>query len=95
MEDDIINELKPFINASKLYALQEKWAEYQETDFGRDIAWDYVFQKIYLHACLKKQTKIVEWLMEMYTLFNPVTQIAIRQVFHYGEFLLRSKQHYL
>ena len=90
LEDDIISELKPFITSGKVYALKEKWEEYQETDFGRDIAWDYVFQKIYLHACLKKQTKIVEWLMEMYTLFNPVTQIAIRQMFHYGDFLLRK-----
>ena len=40
--------------------LQELWNQYNDTDFGRELAWDYVFQKVYIHSCLKKQKEIVK-----------------------------------
>ena len=91
MEDDIIRELKEFINKGDLSGITEKWDEFQnETDFGREIAWDYVFQKIYIHSCLKKQTKIVEWLLEIFNTFNEFHQIAIKPTFAYGKYLLNK-----
>jgi len=91
IEDDIIREIKPLIEAGNLTAIQERWEEYYEdTDFGRELAWDYLFQKIYLHAALKKKKDICLWLDGLYLSFNPMTQIALRQMFSYANYLLRQ-----
>lgn len=65
MEDILVKEFKAYIKNGDLEGLKEQWREFhEEIDFGREIAWDYVFQKVYLSACSKKQTKIIEWLEE-------------------------------
>lgn len=91
LEEQVIAEFKPFINRGNLNGLKEQWKEYySETDFGREIAWDFVFQKIYLHAALKKQKTICEWLDTIFTNFNPIQQIALRQMFPYARHLLNK-----
>ncbi len=91
IEDQIILEIKLFINKGDLQSLKSLWNEYKlETDFGREIAWDYIFQKVYLHSALKKQKAICEWLDTLYKEFNPVTQIALRQMFPYARYLLNK-----
>lgn len=90
LEEQIINEIKPFINKSDLNGLKEQWQDYSETDFDREIAWDFVFQKVYLHAALKKQKEICDWLDTIFTQFNPVIQVALRQMFSYARHLLNK-----
>ena len=90
IEDQLIAEIKPNINKGNLEGLQELWSQYNDTDFERDIAWDYVFQKIYIHACLKKQKDITIWLDTLYKEFDPIQQIAMRQMFSYGRYLLNK-----
>lgn len=91
IEDQLISEIKPYINNGNLEGVQEKWLEYQnEIEFDRVIAWDYIFQKIYLHAALKKQKHICEYLDTLFTEFAPVQQIALRQMFAYGRYLLNK-----
>jgi hypothetical protein len=91
IEDDIIREIKPLIEAGDLHTIQERWQEYYEdTDFGRELAWDYLFQKIYLHAALKKKKDICLWLDGLFLSFNPMTKIALRQMFSYANYLLRQ-----
>ena len=91
IEEQLVVEIKPFINKGNLDGLKEQWVEYRtETDFGREIAWDFVFQKIYLHAALKKQKAICEWLDTVFTEFDPIQQIALRQMFSYARHLLNK-----
>lgn len=91
IEEDLIKEIKPIIDDGNLTALQIAWEEYSEhTDFGRELAWDYIFQKVYLHAALKKQHAICEWLDSIFLEFNPMLQIAMRQMFSYARYLLRK-----
>ena len=91
IEEQLVSEIKPFIQAGKLESLQILWEDYSEnTDFGRPIAWDYVFQKVYLHAALHKQHAICQWLDSLYADFNEMTKIAIRQMFPYARYLLRK-----
>lgn len=91
IEEQLVAEIKPYINEGNLDGLKEQWDEYRvETDFGREITWDYVFQKVYLHAALKKQKAICEWLDTVFTEFDPIQQIALRQMFAYGRYLLNK-----
>jgi hypothetical protein len=89
IEEQLISEIKPIIERGDIHRLQQIWREYvYETDFGRELAWDVIFQKIYLHAALKKQKHICEWLDTIFTHLNPIQQIALRQIFPYARSLL-------
>lgn len=79
-----IQMCKEMIERDNLEGLQEFYTEYGEEPF----AWDYVYQKLYLHACLKKKVRIVEWLRDIFSEFGPIQQIALRQMFPYGKYLL-------
>jgi hypothetical protein len=91
IEDALFQEIKPVIESGQLDILQIMWEEYNEhTDFERELAWDYVFQKVYIHAALKKQRHICEWLDTIYEDFNPMLKIALRQMFPYARYLLNK-----
>jgi hypothetical protein len=91
IEDELIREIKPLIDDGNLEALEIAWEDYREnTDFGKELAWDYIFQKVYLHAALKKQHAICEWLDSIFQEFDPIIQIAMRQMFSYARYLLRQ-----
>ena len=84
--DEIISFFKKYINDGSLEACQTYLQMLRDT--YEDVPWDYIFQKVYIHACLKKQKQIVDWLMLVFTELPPIQQIAIRQIFSYGRILL-------
>jgi hypothetical protein len=88
VERDVIREIKEYINRGDTTGLQQRWEEYQEMDFGRELAWEYIFEKSYIHAALKKQTEICAWLQSLFTQLDPIQQIGLRQVFPYARYLL-------
>jgi hypothetical protein len=88
IEDEIVREIKPVIESGNVGTLEILWEDYQHTDFGRPIAWDYIFQHVYLHAALKKKHEFCEWFDAMFLEFDPVIQIALRQLFPYARMLL-------
>jgi hypothetical protein len=59
-------------------------------DASEEIAWDYLYQKIYLHACLKKRRKFVEWMDTLFEGLDPIEKVALRQMFAYGRYLLNK-----
>ena len=88
MEDgDILEDAKQIIDRGDLEALQIFYTEMLET--YENIDFPYLFRHIYVHACLKKKRDIVKWLKEMYETMDPIMKIALRQIFAYGEHLLR------
>jgi hypothetical protein len=84
--DEIVSFFKKYINDGSLEACQAYLQELRDT--YEDLPWDYIFQKVYLHACLKKQKQIVDWIMLVFTELPPIQQIAVRQIFSYGRALL-------
>ena len=88
MADEFIGFFKKYINDGSLESCQNYLHELKETYESNSLPWDYIFQKVYLHACLKKQKQIVDWLMLVFTELPPIQQIAVRQVFSYGRTLL-------
>ncbi len=72
------------IEKDNVEGLQELYLETQDEEYP----WEYIYQKLYLHACLKKQHRSVEWLRGLFSSFDPIQQIALRQMFFYGKYLL-------
>lgn len=86
--DSIISDVKRLIDHGDLECLKEYYAELQDDD-SEPLDIPYLFRHIYVHACLRKKTDIVAWLKELYETMDPITKIALRQIFPYGEHLLR------
>jgi len=85
--DQIIKSSKDRINNGDVHGLQEIF----ETIKDEKIDLQRIFLKVYLHACLKKQKIIVDWLTEVYENFDSISKIALRQIFPYGKILLSKK----
>jgi len=78
IEYDLIDDLKMYVN--NILELNIK-------DYRLPI--EYMYQQIYLHACLKKKHEIAEWIQSLFSkIFNEVQQTALRQMFPYGKYLL-------
>ncbi len=88
MVEGVICNFKRYIEAGSLEACKSYLQEIIDEYENDSIPWDYIFQKVYLHACLKKQKSIVDWLMLVFNGLPPIQQIAVRQVFSYGRSLL-------
>jgi hypothetical protein len=85
-----LKDLKQMVERENLVGLQEYFQCALNGELDSDTEWDYLFQKLYLHACLKKKVVIAEWLeKEVFPQLPPIQAMAIRQVFPYGKFLLR------
>ncbi len=82
--DSFLKDCKQFIERDNLEGLQEYYTDYGHENFP----WEYIYQKLYLHACLKKKPRIVAWLDGLYPKFDPIQQIALRQMFSYGRYLM-------
>ena len=92
IEETIIKEFKNYIEEGQIKMIISKYNEYKnETTFEFKIQWDYIFSKVYIHACLKKQPDIVVWLKEnIYNTFDDYTKIAIKHTLNYGNYLLNK-----
>jgi hypothetical protein len=88
----ILAEAKKHINNGNLSDLQRCWEGLQEYEYEQMPDWVFIFQKVYLHACVKKHVSIANWLQtSIFPLMDPIQQIALRQVFSYGRYLLGKK----
>jgi len=83
--EDVIYTFKKFINNKDPQAFTDFLLEIQDDYEG---VWDYIFKKVYIHACLKKNQAIVDILMKQFGELSEIERIAIRQVFPYGRYLL-------
>ena len=73
----------------------EGFEEYTKSLLGSEqiitFSWDYIFHRVYLHACLKGAEDIASWLQTtLYPMLPPIQQIALRQIFPYGRHLMAT-----
>jgi hypothetical protein len=87
LEDELVKEIKLYINNDDLEGLKNFW---DNTEFDVDLGWDYVFEKVYLHAALKKKKNFCEWLDTLFPKLSKIEQMAIRQMFSYAKYLLNK-----
>lgn len=91
MDKAIVDFCKYCIEQNDLIAIQNYFINLQNMEFDYRLPWEYMFKMIYIHACLKKNISIANWLKEeVYPNMHEVSQIGLRQVFKYGEYLLRK-----
>jgi hypothetical protein len=85
--DDLIHVFKEYINKKDSDGFKEFLFEVQ--DSYESLNFEYLFQKVYIHACLKKYKPVVDLLTEKYKELDPIHKIALRQIFAYGNYLLK------
>jgi len=86
MNNQIILECKDFINNNMI----DEFKTYVLNLPSNLEMREYIFQQVYIHACLKKNNHLTSWLKkEIYDkYFTSVQQIDIRHMFSYGKYLL-------
>ena len=92
MEKNILKQAKEFLTKqfADIEGLQEYWLSIQEK--SNSIDWAYIFQKLYIHACLHGHREVAVWLRETFEKSaDPLTQIAYRQTYVYANILLEKK----
>ena len=94
MDRQILEDCKDFIETDQLEGLQSyiyQWIDTKDTLTDYRLPIEYLYQQVYLHACLKKKKHIAEWIKSMFTvIFDDIQQIALRQMFSYGNYLLNK-----
>ena len=80
-----VKESKNFIDRGYLEGLEAFINEHSQVN---NLAWEYIIQKLYVHACLKKMPVIADRILAYIPLLDPIQQIAIRQTVPYGNWLL-------
>jgi hypothetical protein len=89
MDYEIIQTCKQYINDKNLDLLQDYYHDLIQTP---NVDWPFIFQKVYLHACLRNCEEIVEWMKtQIYPQMDPIQQIALRHTLTYGKYLVRKK----
>jgi len=83
--------LKRLVEAQNIEAFQTYVSDIFEMQL-EGVDYGFLFQKTYLHACLKGAEDIAVWLQtECFPALDPLQQIALRQMFAYGGVLLRRQ----
>jgi hypothetical protein len=91
IDETIIKDCKKVIEEGNLVYLQEMFVDILEMEDVKRRDWAYIFQKIYLHACLKGKEEIAAWLQgNVFPLMDPIQQVACRNTFTYGAQMLES-----
>ena len=85
----IIDTCKQYIEENNIDYLKESYKQIMDSEHLRVLDWPFIFQKLYLHACLKRKPEIAEWFEKtLFPLMDPIQQVALRQTFPYGRYLL-------
>ena len=94
MDRQILEDCKDYIETDQLEELQSyiyDWIQNKNNMQDYRLPIEYLYQQVYLHACLKKKQHIAEWIKSIFTvLFDDIQQIALRQMFSYGKYLLNK-----
>lgn len=94
MDRQILEECKDLIETDQLEELQTyiyQWTQSKDIIQEYRLPIEYMYQQIYLHACLKKKKVIADWLESIFTLiFDDIQRIGLRQMFSYGNYLLNK-----
>jgi uncharacterized protein YktB (UPF0637 family) len=94
--NNIIKECKKIIENENLQKLKEYYntLDKHEIFISNTIPYEYIFQKLFIHACNYGNKEIIEWLIEKYYEMDNIRKIALRQLFFYGKYILKKNKKY-
>jgi len=56
-----------------------------------EINYQYIYQQLFTHTCLKKRKEIIIYLIRLYfEVFDDVAKIALRQSFFYAKYIIKK-----
>jgi len=91
--DKIINEFKYYIDNNLYDSFFELYSDILtsfQTDKEYRINYEYIFQKVYLYACIKGDTDIINFLKSIYDNFGIVEKIALKPTIIYGKYITKK-----
>lgn len=90
MNKIVLADGKYLINHHDLVGLDHLYQDIKTPDAEYRLNYSYIFQKLFIHACATESKEIIIYLIQMYfEIFNSVTQIALRQSFFYGKYMIK------
>ena len=92
LQKTILKNCKQIIDKGSLNALKQYYNEIQQYDLDYDINISYIYSQVYNYSCIKGNKNVILWLIQLYLGFDEMTQIALRQMFVYGKYLLIKKE---
>ena len=98
MDAQLIKVCRTYAETNNVDMLKEYYefilSAVQTGEIDHEPDWPFIFQKVYLHACLKGSSEVASWMQfAVYPMLDPIQQIALRQVFPYGRYLLGRAKH--
>lgn len=91
ISESIVKDCKEIINKNSLQDIKVFWADLQTYEYDSPPDWPWIFQKIYIHSCLKGKKDIADWVKEEFEKnVDPIQIIAYRQTYSYGNYLLQK-----
>jgi hypothetical protein len=93
VSQQVVFEIKNMMNRPnfKHQGLEDYWTELKTFEFEVSPDWAWVFQTIYLHACLKGYEESANWLKKLFEeQADPIQKIAYRHTYFYGKHLLKK-----
>ena len=94
--NNIIRECKKMIKNENLQELEEYYntLDKYQTFISNMVAYEYIFQKIFIHSCNYGNKEIIEWMFERYIEMDNIRKIGLRQLFYYGKYILKKNKKY-
>jgi hypothetical protein len=75
IHEDIVYEMKRYVEANNLFAMQILWEECQyDSNVYRAILWDTLFYDVYCYARQYQRHDMVQWLMDILQTFDSSVQ---------------------
>ena len=91
-QEEIIKNCKQYIKDNNLEDLKLYYNNLQELNINTG-TYQYIYQKIFLYACIIGAEDILMWIVKLYEEFDQISKIALRQLFIYGKYLLKKNKH--
>ena len=95
MNKTFIDRGKEAISINNVSILQDLYdnIKNKQKNVEYQINFQYIYQKLLFHACIKEAKDCVIFLLNLYlNKFDDVSKIALRQSFFYGKYLLKDQK---
>ena len=91
--EKIINEFKYYIDNQNYNSIYELYTDITTSyDLTKEYRcnYEYIFQKVYLYACIKGETEVINFMKSIYDNFGIVEKIALKPTIIYGKYITKK-----